>query len=127
MFTRLYPLYQREVIQSDYDHMTTYYNQLGYTDFKPRVVNRTLSSTNNYKPHYKRFHLDIPTSIEEAQKQQQEKQDQANKQFYKKPEEEQTYNKRYRTLLLEFITKNNLSFCIVDQAETKALFTFLSP
>jgi hypothetical protein len=69
MFTGLHPLYRREVIQSDHDHMIIYCNQLGCTDFKPRVVNRTLSGTNNYKPHYKRFHPDIPTSAEEARKQ----------------------------------------------------------
>jgi hypothetical protein len=40
---------------------------------------------------------------------------------------EQSYNERYRVLLLEFITMNNLSFKLVDQPETKALFIFLSP
>ena len=40
---------------------------------------------------------------------------------------DQSYNQRYRVLLLEFIIKNNLSFSIVDQPETKALFSFISP
>jgi len=40
---------------------------------------------------------------------------------------EQSHNERYRALLLEFIIKNNLSFDIVQQVETKALFHFLSP
>jgi hypothetical protein len=127
MFTGLHPLYRREVIQDQHDHMTIYCNQTGCTNFKPRVVNRTLSGTNNYKPHYKKYHPDIPTSVEEEQRMQRVQQDKANKQFYKKPEEEQSHNERFRTLLLEFITKNNLSFRIVDQAETKALITFLSP
>jgi hypothetical protein len=68
MFTGLHPLYRREVIQDQHDHMTIYCNQTGCTDFKPRVVNRTLSGTNNYKPHYKKYHLDIPTSVEEEQR-----------------------------------------------------------
>jgi hypothetical protein len=40
---------------------------------------------------------------------------------------EQSHNERYRALLLEFVIKNNLSFDIVQQSETKALFYFLSP
>jgi hypothetical protein len=88
MFTGLHPLYRREVIQDQHDHMTIYCNQTGCTDFKPRVVNRTLSGTNNYKPHYKKYHPDIPTSVEEEQRMQRVQQDKANKQFYKKPEEE---------------------------------------
>lgn len=41
--------------------------------------------------------------------------------------DEQSHNQRYRILFLEFIIKINLSFSIVDQPETKALLTFLSP
>jgi hypothetical protein len=43
------------------------------------------------------------------------------------PAAEQSHNERYRVLLLEFVTMNNLSFKLVDQPETKALFGFLSP
>jgi hypothetical protein len=127
LFTGLYPLYRREVIQDHHDQMTVYCNQIGYTDFIPRVVNRTVSGTNNYKPHYKKFHLGIPTTPEEAAKKRKETQEKENKAFFKKPEDEQTHDQRYRTLLLEFITKNNLSFDIVSQPETKALISFLSP
>jgi len=47
--------------------------------------------------------------------------------FFDKPVFNQTHNKRFRNLLLEWVIKNNLSFTIVDQLETKALFSFLSP
>jgi hypothetical protein len=67
------------------------------------VVNRTLSGTNNYKPHYKKYHPDIPTSVEEEQRMQRVQQDKANKQFYKKPEEEQSHNERFRTVVLSFL------------------------
>jgi hypothetical protein len=91
------------------------------------VINRTFSGTNNYKPHYRKYHPDIALSIEEVVARRKAQQDKMNKGFYMKPEEQQTHDERYRTLLLEFIIKNNLSFRIVDQLETKALFTFLSP
>ena len=72
--------------------MTVYYNQIGYTDFIPRVVNRTVSGTNNYKPHYKKFHPGIPTTPEEATKKRKETQEKENKAFFKKLEDEQTYD-----------------------------------
>jgi len=46
--------------------------------------------------------------------------------FFDKPVFNQTHNKRFRNLLLEWVIKNNLSFTIIDQLETKALFSFLS-
>ena len=51
----------------------------------------------------------------------------ARAQFFDKLVFNQTHNKRFRNLLLEQVIKNNLSFAIVDQLETKALFSFLSP
>jgi hypothetical protein len=50
MFIGLHLLYRREVIQSDHDHMTIYCNQLGCTDFKPRVRNCApiCNHTNNF-------------------------------------------------------------------------------
>jgi hypothetical protein len=104
-----------------------YCNQIGYTDFIPQVVNRTVLGTNNYKPYYKKFHPGIPTTLEEAAKKRKETQEKENKAFFKKLEDKQTHDQRYRTLLLEFITKNNLSFDIISQPETKALILFLFP
>jgi hypothetical protein len=127
LFTGLHPLYRREVIHDQHDYIKIYYNQPGCTDFEPRVINRTLSSTNNYKPHYRKYHPDIPLLIGEVAARRKAQQDKINKGFYIKPEEQQTHDEQYRTLLLEFIIKNNLSFCIVDQPKTKALFIFLSP
>jgi hypothetical protein len=44
-----------------------------------------------------------------------------------KPESDQSHEEKHQTLLLEWIIKNNLSFSLVDQPETQALFKFLSP
>jgi arginine exporter protein ArgO len=49
------------------------------------------------------------------------------KSFFEKPITNQTHNETFHTLLLEFIIKNNLSFSLIDQLETKALFVFLNP
>ncbi|KAF4624263.1 hypothetical protein G7Y89_g13912 [Cudoniella acicularis] len=38
----------------------------------------------------------------------------------------QTHNQKYRTLLIDFIIKNNICFSLVGKLETKALFEFLS-
>jgi len=55
-------------------------------------TNRTVLGTNNYKPHYKKFHPGIPTTPEEAIKKRKETQEKENKAFFKKPEDEQTYD-----------------------------------
>jgi hypothetical protein len=52
--------------------MIVYYNQIGCTNFIPRVVNRTVLGTNNYKPYYKKFYPGIPTTPEEATKKRKE-------------------------------------------------------
>ena len=124
MFTGLHPLYRREVIPGDNEHMTIYCTVKGCTKFIPKVIKRALSGTNNYKSHYHRWHSGIPTCLEEEDLQ---KAANPSQPFFRTAESEQTENERYRDLLLLFITKNNLSFSLVDQPETRALFTFLNP
>lgn len=102
-------------------------SQLGCTDFQPKVINRSLSGTNNYKRHYEKFHPGIPTSEKEVRAMKLVRKLAHGQNFFQKDKAEQTVNQRFRTLLLEFIIKNNLSFSIVDQLETEQLLTFLSP
>jgi hypothetical protein len=106
--------------------MTVYCTQEGCT-MVPKVVNRTLSGTNNYKTHYKQHHKSIPCTKEEADIRAKAAQVKKSRTFWTAPMAEQSHDQRYRILLLEFIIKNNLSFSIVDQPETKALLDFLSP
>jgi hypothetical protein len=107
--------------------MTIYCTQNGCS-FVPLIVSRTLSGTNNYKIYYKNKHPNIPHTKEQAEAITNKKAGLKDKKpFFKNAASEQSHNKRYRSLLLEFITKNNLSFDLVKQPETKALFHFLSP
>jgi hypothetical protein len=126
MFAGLHPLYRRETINDRHDMMTIYCTQPG-CGMEPKVINRSLSGTNNYKTHYKQHHKSIPCTKEEADTKALETQEKKNNTFWTAPMADQSYNQRYRVLLLEFIIKNNLSFSIVDQPETKALFSFISP
>jgi hypothetical protein len=126
MFTGLHPMYRREVIPGDNEHMKIYCTVKGCTSYVPKVINRTLSGTNNYKTHYHNFHKGIPTCLEE-EKLWKAANPTNTKPFFRTVESEQTTNERFRDLLLLFITKNNLSFSLVDQPETRALFTFLNP
>jgi hypothetical protein len=128
MFTGLHPLYTREVVEGQHDSMLIRCSQPGCT-LAPKIINRSLSGTNNYKHHYQKEHPGIPVTLKE------EKEALAAKRahtaqargFFEKPQSEQTHDELYRSLLLEFIIKNNLSFSLVDQPETQRLFTFLSP
>jgi hypothetical protein len=126
MFTGLHPLYRRELIKGDNQHMTIYCNFKGCTKFIPKVINRALSGTNNYKTHYHNCHPGVPCSQEEK-----DLLDSTNPKskipFFKVHPTEQTEDQRFRDLLLLFITKNNLSFSLVDQPETRKLFSFLNP
>jgi hypothetical protein len=104
------------------------YTQPGCTSFKPKVINRSLSGTNNYKVHYQNYHPSIPLSAKEEKelKLAMRLKGTPAKAFFEKPVANQTHNEVFRTLLLEFIIKNDLSFSLVDQPETKALFDFLN-
>jgi hypothetical protein len=122
IFKGLHPLYRREVIQDNHSKMTIYYTQPGYL-LPGKIVNHGVQGIGNYRSHYKKFHPNIPTTPEE------ELLSRANepvRPFFTNPATEQSHNERYRVLLLEFVTINNLSFDIVNQPETKALFSFLS-
>jgi hypothetical protein len=129
LFTGISPLYSREIVEDQHDMMRIRCTQPGCTEFKPRIINRSLSGTNNYKVHYQNHHPAIPLSLKEETelKAAIRLKGAPAKSFFEKPASDQTYNETFRTLLLEFIIKNNLSFSIVDQLETKALFEFLNP
>ncbi|KAH9206768.1 hypothetical protein DL95DRAFT_396641, partial [Leptodontidium sp. 2 PMI_412] len=114
MFIGLHLMYRREVIPGDNEYIKIYYTVKGYISYVPKVINRTLSGTNNYKTHYHNFYKGIPTCLEEEKLWKA-----ANltniKPFFRTIKLEQTTNERFRDLLLLFITKNNLSFSLVDQ------------
>jgi hypothetical protein len=87
-----------------------YYTQPG-CQLVGKVVNCGVQGIGNYRSHYRKFYLKIPTTIEE------ELASQANqlvRPFFINPAIEQSHNKRYYVLLLEFITINNLSFKLVN-------------
>jgi hypothetical protein len=115
-------------VEGQHDRMLIRCSQPGCT-LAPKIINRSRSGTNNYKHHYRKEHPGIPVTLKE------EKEAPAAKRahvaqargFFEKPQSEQTHDELYRSLLLEFIIKNNLSFSLVDQPETRKLFTFLSP
>jgi len=65
MFTGLHLLYCREVIDDRHDIMTIYCTQAG-CQMVPKVINRSLSGTNNYKTYYKQYYKSIPCTKEEA-------------------------------------------------------------
>ena len=103
--------------------MTIFYIQPD-CQYKPKVVKRGISRTGNYRNHYKKYHPTLPTTTKEEIK---IKGHLLKKPFFQTPASEQSHNERYRVLLLDFITINNLSFSLVDKPETKALFSFLLP
>lgn len=119
-------MYRREIIKGDNEKMTIYCTVPGCTTFPPKIINRSLSGTNNYKKHYNKWHPGVPCCKEDE-----DLMEQANpteqKPFFRTAPGEQTQDERFRDLLLLFITKNNLSFALVDQPETRALISFLNP
>lgn len=129
MFTGRSPLYTRHIVKEKPLMMEIRCGQPGCIAFTPKVIPRILSGTNNYKTHYKKCHPLIPLSTQDVIDQQKQKggANAVAQDFFSKPISDQSFTERYRILLLEFIIKNNLSFSIVDQPETKALFSFLSP
>lgn len=60
IFASIYLLYNREVIDNNYNIMTIRCTFSGYSIFKPKIISRTLNSTNNYKDHYLKKHPGIP-------------------------------------------------------------------
>jgi hypothetical protein len=125
MFKGVHPLYTRHVIEDRHEKMLIRCSQVDYIFEK--VIDRVLHGTNNFKSHYHRERKGIPTCESEAKLKIQANAAETGPQFFDKPVSNQTHDKRFRNLLLEWVIKNNLSFVIVDQPETKALFSFLSP
>ena len=125
MFTGVHPLYTRTVCEEDHKKMWITCSQPGCS-FPRKLVDRSLVGTNNYQTHYRNIHPQIPVNKKEAQAAAREKLS-ARVLPFAQPAESQTHDERFRILLLEFIIKNNLSFSLVDQAQTKALFKHLSP
>jgi hypothetical protein len=125
LFAGVHPLYRREIIEEEHCSMMIYCTQLG-CDYSKKI-SRSLQGTNNHKTHYQNKHPGIPLSEKEVEARAKLLNQKAGSEFFERPKTEQSQDELYRTLLLEFIIKNNLSFSLVDQPETRALFTFLSP
>ena len=129
MFTGPNPLYRREVIDEPNSHhlMKIYCTQPGCT-YEPKIISRSLSGTNNHKSHYRKFHPNIPLSEAEVNAIKDPKTNaEQKKSFFDKPPTEESTNENYRRYLVEWVIKNNLSFSIVDQPETKRLFKLIAP
>jgi hypothetical protein len=130
MFKGSNPLYTREVIEERHHMCLIRCSQPGCLH-PAKEVDRGLSGSNNYRTHYRNTHPGIPTSengeqIAIAYKLKEQGQT-AGSRFFDKPMDSLTSQEKYRKLLLEFIIKNNLSFSLVDQPETRALIGLLSP
>ena len=129
MFAGIHPLYSRHPIDNRPDMMEIRCTQ-PRCDFEPKIIPRTLSGTNNYAIHYHKKHPGIPCNENEAQLLKEKRAAELGKLvvgLFDKSLADQTHTQRFRTLLLQWIIKNNLSFSIVDQPETKELFAFLNP
>ena len=115
IFTRLHLLYIREVVKSQHDKMLIRCSQLGYT-LTLKIINYSLSSTNNYKVHYQNFHPKVPLLLKAEKDALAAKRAKAAhaRGFFQKLAIKQFTDKLYRSLLLEFIIKNNLSFSLVN-------------
>jgi hypothetical protein len=127
MFKGVHPLYSRHILEDEHHKMEIRCTQPDCTHKKK--IDR-IHGTNNYKAYYHKEHPGIPTSESDATAKLKAQATAAGKtenQFFEKPVADQTHDQQYRNLLLEWVIKNNLSFVIVDQPETKALFSFLSP
>lgn len=124
LFTGLHPKYRREIDTEDPDKMYIYCTQ-PRCQMKPKHQSRHLAGTNNFKPHYLKYHPAIPVSKEQERAMMKAKGDTLIP-YFQKDLATQTTNEKFRTLFLEFAVKNNLSFALVEQPETKALFKFLS-
>jgi hypothetical protein len=128
MFKGVHPLYSRHVLKDKHHKIEICCTQPDCTHKKK--IDRIIHDTNNYKAHYHKEHPGILASESDATAKlnaQATAAGKTEKQFFEKPVADQTHDQRYRNLLLEWVIKNNLSFAIADQPETKALFSFLSP
>lgn len=66
LFAGKNPLYTRHVLEDQHDKMLIKCSQPGCHDFQPKIINRSLSGTNNYKAHYQKHHPGIALSEKEA-------------------------------------------------------------
>jgi hypothetical protein len=85
---------------------------------------RYVGGSGNLIRHYQRHHKHIPASEQEANEKAAESQPSVEG-FYGSEAIEQR-DKRFRSLLLDFFIKNNLSFRVVDQSSFKDLLRCLS-
>jgi hypothetical protein len=129
-FKGLHPKFIREVDHTDHSKMIIWCGTPGCTTFEKRSVNRRIDGTNLYKTHYKTHHLGVPTSVEEENV----LKAQGQKQTFFTPKLGQSvkqtlgqYRTTYRSKLLAFVVKNNLSFRLVEQDEFIDLIQHLNP
>lgn len=129
-FKGLHPKFIREVNYADHSKMWVTCGTPGCTTFKRKSTNRKIDGTNLYKTHYLTHHKGVPTSVEEENEMLA-----AGKKatyFVPKPghsskQSRGQYKTTYRSKLLAFIVKNNLSFQLVEQDEFMELIRHLNP
>lgn len=62
LFGGISPLYSRDIVEGVPTKMLIQCTQMGCTTFLPKIISRHLSGTNNFKPHYMKYHPHIPLS-----------------------------------------------------------------
>lgn len=92
MFIGMHPLYSQHIIKEQYNIITICYTQPSYSFQK--VINRSLTRTNNYKPHYKKEHPEILYTKKQKEVIVDKKAElKKRKPFFISPIAEQSYNK----------------------------------
>ena len=95
MFKGLHPLYIQKVVENQHDHMSIHCSQPGCS-LAPKIINRSLSGTNNYKLHYQKYHPGIPLSEKEEKDMAIAKRAAKHPQaFFEKPSSDQTHNETF--------------------------------
>ena len=129
-FKGLHPKFIREVNYADHSKMWVTCGTPGCTTFKRKYTHRKIDGTNLYKTHYLTHHKGVPTSVEEEN----EMLAAGKKATFFVPklghsskQSRGHYKTTYRSKLLAFIVKNNLSFQLVEQDEFIELIRHLNP
>ena len=111
IFQGLHPLFTRHVYDDDYSKMIVRCTYPGCSD-KDYIIPRINVSPGNFTRHYERKHPGIPTSrTEEAAI---AKETHQGKGFFVLKTPAVAHADKYKSLLLDFIVKNNLSFRVVN-------------
>jgi hypothetical protein len=118
-------LFERHIIPEDNSNMRVTCTQPN-CDYD-QVYARKIEGTGNFTRHYAAKHPEIPYS-EKTERAQKGTDSKALKGFFTPRETKQSFESRddkFKTLLLSFFVKNNLSFRVVDQQSFKDLIEHL--